>query len=280
MPGTKWVTADVITFARMNQKTLIVQAAEPAIMYPGMMWLDIDDDMLYQRKAANNGWYNVLKEELAYTITGLHTYDRDPAAPFAVSAGSAKVTNLDADQVDGVDIPATIAEVLTDHDKAAHDALNIDADTVDGVEEAAFLLVAGTRNRLIPDPVGDHSASGDTVLATAGEAVAIGDICYLKLTTGKFWKADANAEATAKGMLALATAVIAAEASGVFLVFGKYRDDTWGWTVGQELYIHTTPGNPTGTKPSGSGDIIRCIGHASAATILFFNPDQIYVEHI
>ncbi len=45
MPGTKWVTGDVITFARMNQKTLIVQAAEPAIMYPAMMWQDTDDDV-------------------------------------------------------------------------------------------------------------------------------------------------------------------------------------------------------------------------------------------
>lgn len=35
------------------------------------------------------------------TITGLKTFDRDPAAPFAVTAGSAVVTNLDADFLDG-----------------------------------------------------------------------------------------------------------------------------------------------------------------------------------
>lgn len=35
------------------------------------------------------------------TITGLKTFDRDPSAPFAVSASSAKVTNLDADLLDG-----------------------------------------------------------------------------------------------------------------------------------------------------------------------------------
>lgn len=35
------------------------------------------------------------------TITGLVTFDRDPAAPFAVSASSAAVTNLDADLLDG-----------------------------------------------------------------------------------------------------------------------------------------------------------------------------------
>jgi len=92
--GTKWITADVITFARMNQKTLIVQAAEPAIMYPGMLWLDTDDDFLYQRKAANDGWYTVTKEELAYTITGLWTFSRGANPPFACAAGSTQVANL------------------------------------------------------------------------------------------------------------------------------------------------------------------------------------------
>lgn len=246
MPGTKWVTADVITFARMNQKTLIVQAAEPVVMYAGMMWLDIDDDMLYQRKAANDGWHTAIKEELAYTITGLHTFNRGAAAPFAVDAASTKVANLDADMVDGV-------------------------------EEAAFMLIAGGRNWNIPDPSGDHEAKGITITETAGENVAIGDVCYFK-NDGKFWKADADAEATSKGWLVLATAAIAAEASGIFLVYGKYRDDSWTWTVAQELFIHTTGGNPTGTRPIGSGDIVRIVAHASAATILFFNPDQTYIE--
>lgn len=39
----------------------------------------------------------------------------------------------------GISLPNTIANVLTDHDKAAHDALNIDADTLDGVQGANFL---------------------------------------------------------------------------------------------------------------------------------------------
>src|SRR3990167_7040004 len=39
--------------------------------------------------------------EVAGTITALHTYDRDPSAPFAVTASSAVVTNLDADKLDG-----------------------------------------------------------------------------------------------------------------------------------------------------------------------------------
>lgn len=37
----------------------------------------------------------------SYTQTGLITFDRDPSAPFAVTASSAKVDNLDADKLDG-----------------------------------------------------------------------------------------------------------------------------------------------------------------------------------
>jgi hypothetical protein len=42
----------------------------------------------------------IVTEEGAYTIEGLHTYDRDPNPPFAVSANSAAVANLIADDVD------------------------------------------------------------------------------------------------------------------------------------------------------------------------------------
>jgi len=161
MSGAKWVTADIITFARMNQKTLIVQAAEPAIMYPGMCWLDTDDDMLYQRKNANNGWYTITKEELAYTITGLWTFNRGAAVPFAVAAGSLKVTNLDADKLDGEEaaaivtnarvkahFPDTLVNVLSDHNKAAHDALNIDADTLDSLDSTAFPRIRDSQKNL------------------------------------------------------------------------------------------------------------------------------------
>ena len=43
----------------------------------------------------------LLTEEEAYTITGLHTYNRTTNPPFAVASGAAKVDNLDADKLDG-----------------------------------------------------------------------------------------------------------------------------------------------------------------------------------
>jgi len=53
----------------------------------------------------------------AETITGLKTFDRDPDAPFAVTAGSALVTNLNADLLDDLDTSSdtyntSVAKVL------------------------------------------------------------------------------------------------------------------------------------------------------------------------
>lgn len=44
----------------------------------------------------------VLTAENADTITGLKSFSRSTSAPFAVNSGAAKVTNLDADMVDGL----------------------------------------------------------------------------------------------------------------------------------------------------------------------------------
>jgi len=54
----------------------------------------------------------------SYTQTGLVTFDRDPDVPFAVTSGSAVVTNLDADLLDG------------EQGSAYHNATNLNAGTV------------------------------------------------------------------------------------------------------------------------------------------------------
>jgi hypothetical protein len=123
----------------------------------------------------------------------------------------------------------------------------------------------------------DHSWSGNTMTATAGETVAMGDLCYLK-SDGKFWLADADAQATSDGMLAIATAAISGDATGVFLLRGLFRDDSWTWTVGGAFYVNTTGGAPVQTAPSATGDIVRIVGHAYNADVIYFNPDNTFVE--
>lgn len=60
-------------------------------------------DVSIANTTANVSGQTVILAGRDQTITGLHTFDRDPSAPFAVSANSAKVSNLDADLLDGLD---------------------------------------------------------------------------------------------------------------------------------------------------------------------------------
>lgn len=124
----------------------------------------------------------------------------------------------------------------------------------------------------------DHTASGDIITATAGENVAFGEVCYFK-SDGKFWKTDADAEATSKGLLVMAIATIAGDASGLFLKTGLARDDAWNWTVGAELFLDTaTAGGMTATAPSGSTDIVRLVGYGKGADYVEFKPSTMYLE--
>jgi len=59
-----------------------------------------------------------------------------------------------SDKVDGVDIPNTIANILTDHDKITHDVVDIDADTVDGAHAGVLdgnvaLLPTATEGKVL-----------------------------------------------------------------------------------------------------------------------------------
>lgn len=62
-------------------------------------------DISVLNTTANLSGKTLLTEEGTFTITGLHTFDRDPNAPFAVSSGSGVVTNLDSDMLDGKHAP-------------------------------------------------------------------------------------------------------------------------------------------------------------------------------
>ena len=88
--------------------------------------------------------------EGAETITGLKTFDRDPSAPFAVTGSSAKVTNLDADKLDGYEA-AALAVLAED-------------ETVTGnwIFSGTVALPTLTQNLVFTDASYDIGASGAT----------------------------------------------------------------------------------------------------------------------
>ena len=131
----------------------------------------------------------------------------------------------------------------------------------------------------------DHTWTGPTQLITAGENLAIFETAYLK-SDGKYWRIDADAEATAKGKIVMATAAISADATGIVLLPGEFsfiRDDsTTEWTVtaaGDTMFLSTTVGDLT-NDISGytTGDIGRVAGYMETATILNFNVDKTWIK--
>lgn len=92
--------------------------------------------------------------------------------------------------------------------------------------------------------------------------------------------ADADAEATSKGLLGMATTY---DTSGTaktmpILTEGVFRRDGWNWTAGEELYIGTSAGSITSTKPSAADDIVRVAGYALTDDEIYFKPGATYVE--
>lgn len=117
--------------------------------------------------------------EDSQTVTGLKTFNRAPNAPFAVQAGSANVSNLDADKLDGLD---SLDFVKADGTVGMTGALNLsnaaagqvkfpatqnassDANTLDDYEEGTWT----------PSIKGSTSASGQAYTEQAGNYVKIG----------------------------------------------------------------------------------------------------------
>lgn len=130
------------------------------------------------------------------------------------------------------------------------------------------------------EPASDQTAQGPrTNDINAGATIAIMDLCYLD-SAGKWQKTDADAVATAAGMLAIA--LEAGTNNNPMLVALKgsvIRNDAWTWTAGQTLYMSGTAGAITSTAPSATDSVTRVIGYALTDDCIYFDPSTDYITH-
>ena len=94
---------------------------------------------------------------------------------------------------------------------------------------------------------------------------------------GNFDTADADATTTAPGVvLALETGT----GTKKVLVHGILRNDAWNWTRGPGtaslIYVSTTVGTLTQTKPSGTDDVVQPVGWALSDDCIYFSPSLLY----
>jgi hypothetical protein len=103
------------------------------------------------------------------------------------------------------------------------------------------------------------------------------DLVYMG-SSSKWLEADSDATGTSINLLGIALeAKTDTQAMNVALPGSFVRDDSWSWTPGVPLYVDTTLGAITATKPTGSGDVVRTVGFAVHADYIFFNPSSDYM---
>ena len=129
-------------------------------------------------------------------------------------------------------------------------------------------------------PSSDHTANGPQCnTINAGESITVMNCVYLK-SDGEWWKTDANASATASGMLAVSLeSKTDGQAMSVALPGCFVRDDSWAWTIGNIIYLSGTSGGITQTAPEAEHDVVRIVGYATHADRMFFNPQPSVIVH-
>lgn len=121
----------------------------------------------------------------------------------------------------------------------------------------------------------DLNSKAITIIATAGENLVSGNLCYLK-NDGKYWKASNTAASTASTRLVLANATINANATGEFIVTGQYT--TTGLSAGSNYFVGAA-GAITTTSPTTEDYVVRPVGTALSTTVLEFNPDTTWIVY-
>jgi len=138
--------------------------------------------------------------------------------------------------------------------------------TSSGAGDAGEFVILDASGKIataqLPNGIG-----ADAITATAGEALAAGDMVYIS-NTGTILKADATAPAKAARGYVL-TAVSNAASATVY--FDESNTSVSGLTPGATYYLSATAGGVTTTPTTTAGQIVQEVGFAVSATNLHVN---------
>ena len=191
-----------------------------------------------------------------------------------------KVYNGSAWQVTAVDSTTILlkAQNLADLPSVSTARTNLGLGTMALEAAADYAPLAGatfTGDVTAPEFIG--VLQGETVFkAKAGEALSKGDAVYVSGISGNtpvVSKADADGANTYPAF-GLASADAALNGTLDVITAGQLKNfDTSGFTLGDTLYLSTTPGVLTATPPTGEGSVIQNMGkvereHPSVGSIL------------
>lgn len=112
--------------------------------------------------------------------------------------------------------------------------------------------------------------SGPSIIGATGVGVVQYGVVYLD-SSGTWQVADADAEATADGLLGMVVSAIVGNAATIGLPAGIVRSAGWSLTVGAPLYLQSD-GSAAQTIITGSGKVSRRLGYALAPSAFYFAP--------
>lgn len=150
--------------------------------------------------------------------------------------------------------------------------------SADGDATANEQLV--TKGELARTALGTTTNESVIVAGTAGETVAAGNVVYLKVADGYWWKADASSAATAEGVelgVAQGAGTAAASITGGVLKFGRDQKNT-GLTNGQKQYLSDTAGGIS--TSAGTVEVTLGYGLPDGTFMFTWGYDQRITEDI
>ncbi len=123
------------------------------------------------------------------------------------------------------------------------------------------------------------SIAGFRASFAASAALAFPNLCYIN-TNGFADLANANSAATASGMLVMAPGSVANAASFLAIMPGTFVGNTgWNWTLGSPIYMGSSAGSMTQTRPSAASAIVRVVGYGGKnSNVMWFDPDNTWIE--
>jgi hypothetical protein len=119
------------------------------------------------------------------------------------------------------------------------------------------------------------AAGGYGDVVTFGTGTIATFSCYYFNSSSSWILSDSNAAASSTGLLALA---LGNAVSSGMLLRGYVRNNSWTFTTGSAIYLNSTAGALSNTAPTAANDVIRIVGFAISGTVIFFCPDNTWIE--
>jgi hypothetical protein len=241
----------------------------------GLSWGNVDPIIAKGGDIASASPTVIPDGNLYYDVTGTTGF-----AAFTVTAGRHFILQFDGaltmtHHATNLDLPGEASITTAAGDVAEFMATGTNTAQCVNYTRADGSAVTGKLNGY---PVTDHTANGpQTNTFASGYSSTIMDLVYLG-SGGKWLEADADATGTSINLLGIALeAKTDTQAMNVALPGSFVKDESWGWTIGVPLYISNTLGGIVEAKPTGSGDVVRTVGYAVHADMIYFNPSSDYV---